>query len=131
MNKDNVVGYMLGDKNHVVVRGDQWCNAGTPVYICANKDVARAILEKSQQNALEPENIIWTTIYRVQAENLQIYKYEHDLMWTTQGNKIIVDEPVFYRDASKISEQRLLRNAAQIRARVLNMAQSNPEEKRR
>ncbi len=111
MKKDMIVGYMLGNANHVVVRGDQWCDAGTPVYIFANKNAARAALENSHRCVLEPNNVIWTIIYRVHAKDIQIDKYENNLMWTCQGNKIIVDEPVFYRNAPKISEQRLLNNA--------------------
>lgn len=118
MKKTKFTGYMLGNENHIVVRGDQWCDAGDFVYICTNKETAQAILEHSQQHNLMPNNIIWTTIYRVHARNINIDKYTHgnNLAWTTEGNKIIVDEPVFYREASKISEQHLLNNAMQIRS---------------
>ena len=111
MKKGKIVGYMLGNSNNVVARGEQWCDAGMPVYICASKDVAQTILEESQRCVLDPKNVVWTIIYRVHAKDIKIDKYENNLMWTHQGNKIIVDEPVFYRNAPKISEQRLLDNA--------------------
>ena len=131
MKKNKVIGYMLGNKSHVVVHGDQWCQPGIPVYICANKDTARAILEDSQKFALEPNNIVWTTIYRVRAKDIEIDKYEHDLIWTHQGNKIIVEAPVFYRDAPKISEEYLLNNARQIRSHVLGRVKSASKERRK
>lgn len=118
MRKTKITGYMLGNENHIVVRGDQWCDAGECVYVCTNKETAQAILEHSQQHNLIPNNIIWTTIYRVHANNINIYKYSHgnNLAWTVEGNKIIVDEPVFYRKAISQSEQRLLNNAMRIRS---------------
>lgn len=115
MLKKKLVGYMLGNENHVVARGDQWCKEGVNVYVCPTKDMAKEILEHSQRYTLEP-HIVWTTIYRVWAENIEIdfFKTDH-LVWTRQGNKIIVDAPVFYREPVAMSEQRLLQNAAQMR----------------
>lgn len=115
MLKKKLVGYMLGNENHVVARGDQWCEEGTKVYVCPTKDMAKAILEQSQRHSLAP-HIVWTTIYRVWAEDIEIDYFQTDrLVWTRQGNKIIVDAPVFYRAQPVLSEQRLLHNAAQIK----------------
>ena len=131
MKKNNLVGYMLGNENHIVVRGDQWCDAGHQVYICTNKEIAKAILEQSQQLNLEPNNIVWTTIYRVYAPNINIEKYTHggNLAWTNEGNKIFVDTPVFYRAAQKISEQNLTKHARLIQSDFFRLF--NKMEKRK
>lgn len=125
MKISNIVGYMLGNENHVVVRGDQWCDAGEQVYICTNKEAAQAILESSQMGI---GNVVWTTIYRVRANDININAYTHsrNLAWTKEGNKIIVDTPVLYRPLIKMSQAQLLQNAARIRAdyfKLVNGAQ--------
>ena len=114
MKISNIVGYMLGNENHVVAGGDQWCDAGEQVYICTNKEVAKAILESSQ---IGVGNIVWTTIYRVRANyiNIDAYTDLRNLAWTKEGNKIIVDTPVLYRPVQKKTQAQLLQNAAQIR----------------
>ncbi len=122
MQINKMVGYMLGNSNHVVGPGEHWCDAGMQVFVCANKELAQAILNTSHKETLEP-HIVWTTIYRVKANNIQIDKFENDLMWTTQGDKIIVDAPVIYREPEFMTEQRLLQNARLIRphfSRLLN-----------
>ncbi|MBO5739890.1 MAG: hypothetical protein J6R52_02380 [Alphaproteobacteria bacterium] len=126
----NIVGYMLGNSNHVMARGDQWCDAGEQVYICTNKDVAKAILESSQ---IEMGNIIWTTIYRVHANDINIDAYTdlRNLAWTKEGNKIIVDRPVLYRSVQKMSEQHLLQNAAQIRPDYFKLVKGAQRGKRK
>ena len=130
MKVSNIVGYMLGNENHVVARGDQWCDAGEQVYICTNKEVAKAILESSQ---IEMGNIIWTTIYRVHANDINIDAYTdlRNLAWTKEGNKIIVDRPVLYRSVQKMSEQHLLQNAARIRTDYFKLANGTRKEKRK
>lgn len=126
----NIVGYMLGNSNHVMARGDQWCDAGEQVYICTNKDVAKAILESSQ---IEMGNIIWTTIYRVHANDINIDAYTdlRNLAWTKEGNKIIVDRPVLYRSVQKMLEQDLLQNAAQIRPDYFKLVNGTQRGKRK
>ncbi len=113
MKVSNFVGYMLGNANNVVVRGDQWCDAGEQVYICTNKEFAKSMLEMSQKHQ---DSIVWTTIYRVHARNIDIQAYTHskNLAWTNEGNKIIVDTPVFYRPVQKRTQAQLLQNAVQI-----------------
>lgn len=130
MKISNIVGYMLGNSNHVVARGDQWCDAGEQVYICTNKETAKAILESSQ---MEMGNIIWTTIYRVHANDINIDAYTHsrNLAWTTEGNKIIVDRPVLYRSIQKMSQQQLLQNAARIRSDYFKLFNGAQKEKRK
>lgn len=118
MKHKNIIGYMLGNSNHVVAHGDQWCDAGHQVYICTNIETAKAMLEHSQQLGLEPNNIVWTTIYRVKTQCINIEKYTHggNLAWTNEGNKIFVDRPVLYRAAPKISEQNLMKRAMSIQS---------------
>ena len=130
MKISNIVGYMLGNENHVVARGDQWCDAGEQVYICTNKEVAKAILESSQ---IEMGNIIWTTIYRVHANDINIdsYTYLRNLAWTKEGNKIIVDRPILYRSVQKMLEQHLLQNAAQIRPDYFKLVNGAQRGKRK
>jgi hypothetical protein len=126
----NIVGYMLGNSNHVMARGDQWCDAGEQVYICTNKEVAKAILESSQ---IGVGDIVWTTIYRVHARDIDISAYTdlRNLAWTKEGNKIIVDKPVLYRSVQKMSEQHLLQNAARIRTDYFKLANGTRKEKRK
>ena len=133
MRKTKITGYMLGNENHIVLRGDQWSDAGEYLYICTNKEFAQTILEHSQQCVLEPNNIIWTTIYRVHANNINIDKYSHgnNLAWTAEGNKIIVDKPVFYRKAISQSEQRLLNNAIRIRSDFFKIFNNKNKELKR
>ncbi len=130
MKISNIVGYMLGNENHVVARGDQWCDAGEQVYICTNIEVAKAILESSQ---IEMGNIIWTTIYRVHANDINIDAYTdlRNLAWTKEGNKIIVDRPVLYRSVQKMLEQHLLQNAAQIRPDYFKLVNGAKRGKRK
>ena len=126
----NIVGYMLGNSNHVMARGDQWCDAGEHVYICTNKEVAKAILESSQ---IGVGDIVWTTIYRVHANDINIDAYTdlRNLAWTKEGNKIIVDRPVLYRSVQKMLEQHLLQNAAQIRPDYFKLVNGAQRGKRK
>lgn len=130
MKISNIVGYMLGNENHVVVRGDQWCDAGEQVYICTNKEAAQAILESSQMGI---GNVVWTTIYRVRANDININAYTHsrNLAWTKEGNKIIVDTPVLYRPLIKMSQAQLLQNAARIRADYFKLVNGPQKGKRK
>lgn len=120
---------MLGNSSHVVGRGEQWCDAGIQVFVCANQDTARAILDASQKESLEP-HIVWTTVYRVQAKNINVDKFENDLMWTTQGDKIFVDGPVMYREPEIMTEQRLLQNARLIRPHFSRLINNNKRKER-
>ena len=120
---------MLGNSNHVVGRGEQWCDAGIRVFVCADQDTARAILDASQKESLEP-HIVWTTIYRVQAKNINVDKFENDLMLTTQGDKIFVDGPVTYREPEIMTEQRLLQNARLIRPHFSRLMNNNKRKER-
>lgn len=130
MKISNIVGYMLGNENHVVVRGDQWCDAGEQVYICANKEFAKAMLEASH-NGLG--NILWTTIYRVYAQDINVCGGAglKNLLWTTEGNKIIVDAPVLYRPVQKKSQAQLLRNAQRISSDYFKIAMGTCKKGRR
>ena len=127
----NFMGYMLGNANHIVVRGDQWCDAGEKVFVCTNKETAKTILRQSQCYNLEPNNVVWTTIYRVWARDINVDEYTHgkNLAWTTEGNKIIVDSPVFYRKAPMRSEQQLQQNAMRNRADFFKLANQAWKEK--
>ena len=129
MQINKMVGYMLGNSSHVVGRGEQWCDAGIQVFVCANQDTARAILDASQKESLEP-HIVWTTVYRVQAKNINVDKFENDLMWTTQGDKIFVDGPVMYREPEIMTEQRLLQNARLIRPHFSRLINNNKRKER-
>lgn len=110
----NLVGYMLGNDAHVVGRGDTWLDADRPVYICRSVDVANAILQNSHQGVLAPNGVVWTTVYRVTADEVDAFRIENELIWTTQATKIIVDRPVGYYNPPHRSEAQLLANARQI-----------------
>ncbi|MBP3340125.1 MAG: hypothetical protein J6L47_00465 [Alphaproteobacteria bacterium] len=110
----NLDGYMLGNDAHIVVRGDAWMNADSPVYICNSVDVANEILHASHRSALEPNNVVWSTIYRVRADEIEAFKIENGLIWTTQATKITVDKPVAYHNPPHRSEAQLLANAQQM-----------------
>ena len=128
MLKKNLVGYMLGNCDTVVSRGSQWCEDGLNVYVCPTKEMAKAILEQSQQHTLKP-HIVWTTIYRVWAKDIEIDFFKTDrLVWTRQGSKLIVDAPVFYRAQPVLTEQKLLSNAKRLKARYMKLVDGAKEK---
>lgn len=102
---------MLGNDAHIVARGDNWLDTDRPVYICKSLDVAKSILQESHRAVLDPNNIVWSTIYRVKADEIDVFKIENDLVWTNQATKIVVDRPVAYYKPAYRSEFQLLANA--------------------
>lgn len=102
---------MLGNDAHIVARGDSWLDADRQVYICKSFGTAKSILQESHRAVLEPNNIVWSTIYRVKADEIDVFKIENDLVWTNQATKIVVDRPVAYYKPPYRSEFQLLANA--------------------
>lgn len=112
---ENLNGYMLGNAGHVATRGDQWWDTDEPVYVCNSLDAAKRILFNSHQygGIVAP---VWTTIYRVHARNLPVYKIDGDLIYTDRPTQIFVDAPVFYHAPCIITESQLMANARRMRA---------------
>ncbi len=105
---------MLGNDAHIVTRGDAWLDTDMPVYICSSVNLANTILHTSHRAVLAPNDVVWSTIYRVTADEIDAFKIENGLVWTTQATKIKVDRPVAYHKPSHRSEAQLLANAQKI-----------------
>lgn len=110
-----LTGYMLGNDNHVVMPGEQWCPNPSCVWICRNLNVARAVLRASHKNRIY-DIPVWTTIYRVRARNIPHDRMDNDFIYTDAADKIFVDAVVHYQEPPRITERQLLENAQRIRA---------------
>ncbi len=113
MTIDQLTGFMLGDAEHPMKKGDKWWPYDTQVFVCMDIERAVRILKEHQKNYLEPNNV-WTTVYRVTAQNLEFTKIENGLIWTNQPTKIIVDGPVYFSNPKAANEASLLKNAQTI-----------------
>lgn len=129
----NLTGYMLGNRENAPEVGKQWWPYDVQVFVCANMDKAKEILMQSRKYVLNPD-LVWTTIYRVQAKDIECQKIENNLIWTKQPTKIIVDSPVFFSTPRYMNEQDLLNNARRIMprfSRTMCQAFIDREEKTR
>lgn len=133
MKMDKLVGFMLTTNRQGVASGERWSEYDVPVYICATLDRAKQILENSHKKPLEP-NTVWTTVYRVVANDIKIDRIENGLFWTHQARKIFADTPVFYKEPRPITEAQLLCNAKRIlpqMAIIMNRAFGENKEKQK
>jgi len=119
-----LVGYMLGNNNHVVANGEQWGMPSEQVWVCKTMDVAKGILMASQSKAsiIRP---VWTTIYRVHAENIECSREDSAFYYNVPADKIIVGTPVHYQEPPRITERDLLKNARRIRASFMKLTHAN------
>ena len=108
----DMTGYMLSG-NGILKSGEQWWPHDTNVYVCLSLEKAQELLALSHDASLK-HGTIWTTIYRVNAKNIDCNKIGNGLVWTNQPTKIIVDCPVYYRAPRMVSEGKLLQNAKRI-----------------
>lgn len=105
---NHLTAYMLGNKNHEYVRGEQWWPHDTKVWMCPNMAIAERELQKSQN---QMGGAVWTDIYRVRAEDITCEQSNRGLYYTETPTKIFVDTKVV-SGAGNLSEQELLDNAA-------------------
>ncbi len=117
-----VVGYMLGNENHVVKAGDRWLNHDARVWICLTSHLAIQIMNAS--NHPLNNGVHFTTIYRVHALDLECDGVPTgDMYYTNQATKIIVDGPVDHYEAPRrLAEDNLLARAAEIRGQYMKVA---------
>ena len=113
MKINKITGFMLGNAAHAPENGDKWCDYDTDVYICADLDCAKQILAESHKNTLAPA-VVWTTIYRVKANDINCNKIQNNIIWTNQPTKIIVDAPVYYSAPKQITNAEILSKAAHV-----------------
>ena len=107
-----MTGYMLsGGGAHR--SGENWWPYNTTVYVCLSLEKAKELMSMSHKEPLK-HGTVWTTIYRVSAQNIDCQKFGDGLMWTNQPTKIIVEGPVYYHAPNKMSEGELLKNAQRI-----------------
>ena len=123
MNVNQLTGFMLGASKRRGKKGEAWLPFDVEVYVCADMATAMEILESSRRCMLEP-NPVWTTIYRVKADNINCTKIEGGLIWTNQPTKLIVEAPVYYGTPKTMSESQLLQNAKKILPRVSTLMKS-------
>lgn len=123
----NMTGYMLsGGGAHR--SGEKWWPYNTNVYVCLSLEKAKELMSTSHKEPLK-YGTVWTTIYRVSAQDIDCQKFGDGLMWTNQPTKIIVEGPVHYHAPNKISEGELLQNAKSILPQYSHlMNQINKEE---
>ena len=106
----NLTGFMLGNDNCVHLLGCAWLPRDSRVWICRNMAKAEKILQESQQNCMRT-GCIWTTIYRVVANDI-VCEQSGDGMWyTNTPTKIFVDGIVKQCRPDIITEQDLLMRA--------------------
>ncbi|MBQ8473362.1 MAG: hypothetical protein IJ500_00690 [Alphaproteobacteria bacterium] len=124
---NEMTGYMLsGGGAHR--SGEKWWPYNTNVYVCMSLEKAKELMAMSHKEPLT-HGTVWTTIYRVSAQNIDCQKFGDGLMWTNQPTKIIVDGPVYYHAPNKMSEGELLKNARRILPQYSHlMNQMNKEE---
>ncbi len=104
---------MLGNQNTAHPLGQSWCNVDERVWVCPNLAKAKKVLAESQRFSLEP-HCVWTTIYKVVAENIQFEQANNGLLYTNTPTKVIVERIVFQQMPQITSEQQLLRRAGTI-----------------
>ena len=126
----NMTGDMLGNERCEHRSGAPWANDNYyPVWICPTLRKALEILEASQ-NAHLDGNIVWTTIYRVVARDIECELMKNGLWLTHTPTKIYVDEPVMYKNPNFfMTEEQLLSNANDIRMRFSKITRKAFKEK--
>lgn len=124
MQLEKISGYMLGNAGHMPGCGQCWSSYDMPVYFCTDINKAKEILEKSQsQCELEP-HVVWTTVYKVCGNNINIFKIEDGLLWTMQPSRIMVEKPVFYKKPRQLTEQELRQKARMIMPEYVKLMKS-------
>ena len=117
MKISQLTGFVLGTSKRRAKKGEAWLPFDVEVYVCADMPTAMKILANSHSGTIEP-NPVWTTIYRVKADNIDCTKIEGGLIWTNQPTRLIVDTPVYYAAPKELSESQLLKNAKKILPRI-------------
>ncbi len=111
----NLVGYMLGNNDHVVAAGEPWFEHPDYVWVCMDLEMAKNILRASHTNSTN-RGPVWTTIYRVFGENIKCTPGDNRRMFTRQADKIIVGSPVHYEEPNPATNRQvLLRRVASMR----------------
>ncbi|MBR5625521.1 MAG: hypothetical protein IKW67_01960 [Alphaproteobacteria bacterium] len=109
MHFKHLTAYMLGNKNHEYLRGEQWWPYDTRVWMCPNIAIAERELRKSQNKM---GGAIWTDIYRISADEIVCEQSNHGLYYTETPTKIFVESKVSSIQNQIMTEQDLLDNAA-------------------
>ena len=118
MTINQLTGFMLGTSKRRARKGEAWLPFDVDVYVCADMATAMELLTASQSGAVLEPNPVWTTIYRVKADDINCTKIESGLIWTNQPTKLIVDAPVYYGTPRVLPESWLLKNAKNILPRM-------------
>ena len=126
----NMTGYMLGALNSLHEPGSQWTVYDAPVWICPTLRKAFEVLERSQRNYLNG-NALWTTIYRVVANDIECEQMKNGLWFTKQPTKIYVDKPVLYKEPMLPAEEQLLANARAIMPAMQKITRKAFKERRK
>lgn len=126
----NMTGYMLGTINNQRRPGSQWTMDNAPVWICPTMRKAFEILERSQTNHLDG-NVLWTTIYRVVARDIECVQMKNGLWFTEQPTRIYVDEAVLYKDPMQLTEEQLLARATEIMPKLHKITRKAFKERRK
>lgn len=109
MHFNHLTAYMLGNKKHEYVRGEQWWPFDTKVWLCPNLATAEKILNDSQTGI---DGAGWTEIYRVCADNIDCEQSKRGLYFTETPTKIFVQGKVASKTMNQVNEEVLLANAS-------------------
>lgn len=107
---ENLVGYVLKGNGRAPNQGDKWWPYNANVYVCTSLDKAKELLKQSHVSG----GRVWTTVYRVKAQNINCYRFENGIVWTNEPTKLIVDTPVYCAVPHALSGESLLKNARRI-----------------
>jgi len=109
----HLVGYVLGNDNHIGTPGEPWREEPECIWICRDLSTAKDILRGSQEFMLNNQPV-WTTIYRVYGENIDCVPVccpeNKNIVYTRRADKMMVIGPVHYQEPPRLSHLCARRN---------------------